>query len=75
MRLKAKHVMKFLERRRQEKLYKQWTEYAELPAEAIPPLALEIPDEVREWGVAEESGFYRFRDSIVDMVKKLLRVD
>ena len=64
--------MKFMQRRKQERLYKQWTEHAELPSEAIPPP--EMPIDVRTW-VEEEGRFYRFRVRILDIVRKILRVD
>ena len=64
--------MKYLKRRKQERLYKQWSKHAELPAHAVPPP--EMLDEARAWGV-QESRFYRFRVRIVDMVKKVLRVE
>ena len=64
--------MKFMQRRKQERLYKQWTEHAELPSEAIPPP--EMPTDVKKW-VEEEGWFYRFRVGVLNVVKKILRVD
>lgn len=64
--------MKFMQRRKQERLYKQWTKHAELPSEVIPPP--EMPTDVKTW-VEEEGRFYRFRVGILNIVKKILRVD
>ncbi len=64
--------MKFLQRRRQEKLYRQWTKHAELPLEAIPPP--EMSTDVKAW-LEEEGWFYRFRVRILNRVRKILRVD
>jgi hypothetical protein len=74
--------MKFLQRKRQERLYKQWTQHAELPPEAIPlperPIdeapTLEVPTDIKEWG-KERSWFYLFRISILNIVRKILRVN
>ena len=70
--LEGELEMKFWRRRKQERLYKQWTEHAELSPEAIPPP--ETPTEIKAW-VQEEGWFYRFRVRILDMVRKILRVD
>jgi hypothetical protein len=66
--------MKFLQKRRQERLYKQWTKHAELPPEAAP--SVEVPAEVnvKTW-VEEDSWFYRFRVGILNVVKKILRLE
>ncbi len=84
--------MKYWQRRKQERLYKQWAEHAELPPEAIPtpevPAELppesiptsEVPTETKmkmdtKTQVEERNWFYLFRVSIVDLVKKILRVE
>jgi hypothetical protein len=69
--------MGFLEKRRQEKLYKQWAKHAELPPESAP--SLEAPTDakmtdVKVW-VKEEGWFYRFRVGILNVVKKILRLE
>ena len=69
--------MKFLQKRKQERLYKQWSKHAELPPEAIPPPEMptpEMPTDVKTW-VEEEGWFYRFRVGILNVVKKILRLD
>ena len=64
--------MKFWRGRKRERLYKQWTEHAELPPEAIP--LPEIPTDTKI-GVEEESWFYRIRAGILDLVKRILRIE
>jgi hypothetical protein len=69
--------MGFLEKRRQERLYKQWTKHAELPPEV--PSSHEVPTDakmtdVKMW-VEEEGWFYRFRVGILNVVKKILRLE
>jgi hypothetical protein len=63
--------MKFWQRRREHKLYKQWTEHAKLPPEAIshPELSTDM-----KMGAEEESRSYRFRVKIRDAVEKVLRL-
>jgi hypothetical protein len=66
--------MKFLQKRKQERLYKQWTKHAELPPEAAP--SVEVPADVNvKTRVAEEGWFYRFRVGILNVVKKILRLE
>jgi len=64
--------MRFLEKRKQERLYKQWAKHAELPPEAAP--SLEVPTDVKTW-VEEKGWFYRFRVGILNVVKKILRLE
>jgi hypothetical protein len=64
--------VKYWQRRRQERLYRQWTKHAELPPEAVP--TPDMPTDMKAW-VEEEGWFYRFRVGIVNLVKKVLRVD
>lgn len=91
-------VMKYWQRKKQERLYRQWAKYSELPPEAIPPLeepeAAGQPEYVRparELGAEQDAGlevghnaryivedrglWYRFRLLLVDLVRKILRVD
>ena len=63
--------MKFWRRRKQERLYKQWAEYAELPPEAIPPP--EIPAGMKP-EMEEDGWFYQFRVRIRNTVGKILGV-
>ena len=83
--------MKYWQRRRQERLYKQWTKHAELPPEAIPtpevpeqagmPADIEPTYDDARLGLdarklVEDRGlWYRFRLLLVDVVRKILRVD
>jgi hypothetical protein len=64
--------MKYWQRKKQERLYRQWAEHAGLPSEVVP--SPEIPVDIK-MGVGEESWFYRLRVWIVDMVKMILRVE
>ena len=61
--------MKFWQRRKQEKLYKQWAKHDGLAPESMPPP--EMPAETKI-GAGEESRFYRFKVKIRDMVEKIL---
>jgi hypothetical protein len=71
--------MKYLQKRKQGKLYKQWTKHAGLPPEVSSPP--ETPVDVKTEPVdvkieAEEADwFYRFRVRILDIVRKILRVE
>ena len=70
--------MKYWQRRKQAKLYKQWAEHAELTPEFTPPL--EGPADMKpgmdmETPVTERKRFYRFRVRILDTVRKILRVE
>ena len=64
--------MKFWRRRREEKLYKQWAKHAELPSEAIPQR--ETPKDMPTKGEEKDRG-YLFRVKIVNLVKRILRVE
>lgn len=63
--------MKFLKRRREEKLYKQWVQHDGLPLEVVPK---------RE--VAEDRGMRReerdrlrpYKEKLVDIIRRLLKV-
>ncbi len=63
--------MKFWKRRRKEKLYKQWTKHAGLPFEAIPQ---EEPVGDRKPRGEERDITYRYREKLLAIVKKLLKV-
>ncbi len=62
--------MQFWKRRGEERLYKQWVEHNGLPSDVIPQR------EAKEKGEGEEKrdSTYRFREKILNIVKKILRV-
>ena len=64
--------MKFWQRRREAKLYRQWAKHAGLSSEAIPqretPKAVTIKGE-------EKDRVYLFKVKILNMVKRILRVE
>ena len=64
-------MMKFLKRRRDEKLYKQWVQHNGLPLEAIPQR-----DVVEDRRVGEEGRdrLRPYKEKFVDLVRKLLKV-
>ena len=64
--------MKFWRRISEEKLYKQWAKYAELPPGAIPQR--EIPKDITIKG-EERDRVYLFKVKILNMVKRILRVE
>ena len=64
--------MKFWRRIREEKLYKQWAKHAELPPEAIHQR--ETPKDVTTKGEEKDRG-YLFRVKIVNLVKRILKVE
>ena len=70
--------MKYWRRRKQERLYKQWAEHAELPPESVPqpevPTDVKIGMDIRT-RAEEENWFYRFRVRILDIVRKILGVE
>jgi hypothetical protein len=66
--------MGFMQKRKQERLYKQWAKHAELPPEAATSVELPADVNVKMW-VAEESWFYRFRVGILNVVRKILRLE
>jgi hypothetical protein len=65
------HGMRFLKRRREEKLYKQWAKHNGLPVEAIPQK--EVAGDRRTTG-EERDRTYQYREKLLAIVKKLLRV-
>lgn len=98
--------MKYWQRKKQERLYKQWTQHSELPPEAVPRFG-EPAESGADAGLSEDTGglgytrpgrafepgeqgrlgmdaralvedrglWYRFRLLLVDVVRKILRVD
>ena len=65
------HGMRFWKRRREEKLYKQWAKHDGLPVEAIPQK--EAVGDRRLMG-EERDKTYQYREKLLAIVKKLLRV-
>ena len=65
--------MRFLKRRREEKLYKQWAKHNGLPPEAIPQREAVEDRRVME-GEGERDRTYRYREKLLAIVKKLLKV-
>jgi len=63
--------MKFWQRRKQQRLYKQWAEHAGLPYEDVSPH--EIPARIKI-GAKEEDWFYRLRVRIWEAVGRILGV-
>ena len=64
--------MKFWQRRRDEKLFKQWAKHAGLPLEAIPQR--EIPKDMTIKG-EEKDRVYLFKVKILNLVKRILRLE
>ena len=63
--------MRFWKRRREEKLYKQWSEHSGLPPEAIPRREVVGGGEVR-W--EERDRLRPYKERLLAVIKKLLRV-
>ncbi len=64
--------MKFEQRLRGKKLYKQWTKHAGLPPDAIPQGG--TPKNMPTKG-EEKDRVYLFKVRIVNLVKRILRVE
>ena len=62
--------MRFLKRRREDKLYKQWAKHNGLPPEAIPQR--EAVEDRRVMG-GESDRTYGYREKLLARVKKLLK--
>ena len=65
------HKMQYWQKRKQDRLYKQWMEHSQLPSDTVPPP--EITVEVKG-KTSREGWFYQFRVSIWHAVGKILRV-
>lgn len=63
--------MKFLKRRREEKLYKQWVQHDGLPLEAVPQREVV---EGRRAGGQERDRLRPYKEKFVDIIRKLLKV-
>jgi len=64
--------VKFWRRKREEKLYKQWAKHAALPPAAIPQR--EAPKDMPIKG-EEKDRVYLFKVKILNLVKRILRVE
>jgi len=65
-------MVKFWQRRMGKKLYKQWAKHAGLPPDVIPQR--ETPKDMTIKGEEKDRG-YLFRVKIVNLVKRILRVE
>ena len=63
--------MKFLKRRREERLYKQWVQHDGLPLEAVPQRE-EVED--RRVGGVERDRLRPYKEKFVDIIRRLLKV-
>ena len=63
--------MKFLKRRREEKLYKQWVQHNGLPSEAVPQR--EVIRESRVGGEGRDR-LRPYKEKFVDLIRRLLKV-
>ena len=63
--------MKFLKRRREERLYKQWVQHDGLPPEAMP--RREVAEDRRVGGERQDR-LRPYKEKFVDIIRKLLKV-
>ena len=63
--------MKFLKRRREEKLYRQWVQHDGLPSEAVPQ---KVVVEDRKMGGEGGDRLRPYKEKLVDLVRKILKV-
>ena len=63
--------MKFLKRRRDERLYKQWVQHDGLPLEAVPQR--EVAED-REVVRQEKDRLRPYKEKFVDIIRRLLKV-
>jgi len=63
--------MKFLKRRREEKLYKQWVQHDGLPPEVVPRREAVEDRGIRGEG---EDRLRPYKEKFVDIIRKLLKV-
>ena len=63
--------MKFLKRRREDRLYRQWVQHDGLPCDAIPQREV-----VEDRRTEEEKGdrLRPYKEKLVNMIKKILKV-
>jgi hypothetical protein len=63
--------MKFLKRRREERLYKQWVQHDGLPPESMP--RREVAEDRRVGGERQDR-LRPYKEKFVDIIRKLLKV-
>ncbi len=63
--------MKFLKRRREERLYKQWVQHDGLPLEAVPQR--EVVEDMG-MGRQEKDRLRPYKEKFVDIIRRLLKV-
>lgn len=63
--------MKFLKRRTEERLYKQWVQHDGLPLEAVPQREV-----VKDTGMGgqENDRLRPYKEKFVDLIRRLLKV-
>jgi len=63
--------MKFLKRRREDRLYRQWVQHDGLPSDAIPQRDLVEDGRMVE---EKEDRLRPYKEKFVDMIRKILKV-
>lgn len=63
--------MKFLKRRREEKLYKQWAQHSGLPPETVP--RREVVEDKKLRGEKRDR-LRPYKEKFVDIIRKILKV-
>jgi len=63
--------MKFLKRRREDRLYRQWVQHDGLPSDAIPQRDLVEDGRMVE---EKEDRLRPYKEKLVDMIRKILKV-
>jgi len=63
--------MKFLKRRREDRLYRQWVQHDGLPSEAIPQRET-VED--RRMGGEKRDRLRPYKEKFVDIIRKILKV-
>jgi len=63
--------MKFLKRRREDRLYRQWVQHDGLPSDAIPQR--EVVED-RRMEEEKEDRLRPYKEKLVNMIRKILKV-
>ena len=63
--------MKFLKRRREDRLYRQWVQHDGLPSDAIPQR--EVVED-RRVGEEKRDRLRPYKEKLVNMIRKILKV-
>ncbi len=66
--------MRFLKRRREEKLYKQWVQHVGLPPEAVPRRGVVEDRRIRGDRGDRGDRLRPYKEKFVDIIKKILKV-